>query len=65
MEAVMAGEVTDSQMAAFLVALRAKTETVDEIVGFRDAVLKHAVDLPIDPMVLDIVGLGETPTALW
>ena len=61
MEAVMAGEVTDSQMAAFLVALRAKSETVDEIVGFRDAVLKHAVALPIDPMVLDIVGTGGDP----
>lgn len=61
MEAVMAGEVTDSQMAAFLVALRAKGETVDEIVGFRDAVLQHAVFLPIDPMVLDIVGTGGDP----
>ena len=61
MEAVMAGEVTDSQMGAFLVALRAKGETVDEIVGFRDAVLQHAVSLPIDPMVLDIVGTGGDP----
>jgi anthranilate phosphoribosyltransferase len=61
MEAVMAGEVTDAQLAAFLVALRAKTETVDEIVGFRDAVLNNAVSLPIDPMVLDIVGTGGDP----
>lgn len=61
MESVMAGDVTDSQMAAFLVALRAKSETVDEIVGFRDAVLKHAVELAIDPMVLDIVGTGGDP----
>ena len=61
MEAVMAGNVTDAQMAAFLVALRGKSETVDEIVGFRDAVLKHAVSLPIDPMVLDIVGTGGDP----
>jgi len=61
MEAVMAGEVTDAQLAAFLVALRAKTETVDEIVGFRDAVLNNAVPLPIDPMVLDIVGTGGDP----
>jgi anthranilate phosphoribosyltransferase len=61
MEAVMAGEVTDAQLAAFLVALRAKSETVDEIVGFRDAVLQAAVDLPITPMVLDIVGTGGDP----
>ena len=61
MEAVMAGEVTDSQLPGFLVALRAKTETVDEIVGFRDAILNNAVELPIDPMVLDIVGTGGDP----
>ncbi|MEY2899972.1 MAG: hypothetical protein RL247_138 [Actinomycetota bacterium] len=61
MEAVMAGESTDAQIGAFLVALRAKKETVDEIVGFRDAILNHAVQLPIDPMVLDIVGTGGDP----
>lgn len=61
MEAVMAGEATDAQLAGFLVALRAKSETVDEIVGFRDAVLRHAVELPITPMVLDIVGTGGDP----
>ena len=61
MEAVMEGDVTDAQMAAFLVALRAKSETVDEIVGFRDAVLQKAVSLPIDSMVLDIVGTGGDP----
>ena len=61
MQQVMAGEVTDAQLAAFLVALRAKRETVDEIVGFRDAVLANAVELPITPMVLDIVGTGGDP----
>jgi anthranilate phosphoribosyltransferase len=61
MEAVMAGEATDAQISAFLVALKAKPETVDEIVGFRDAVLRNAVALPIDPMVLDIVGTGGDP----
>ena len=61
MEAVMAGNVTDSQLAAFLVALRAKQETIDEVVGFRDAILAHAVPLPVDPMVLDIVGTGGDP----
>lgn len=61
MEAVMSGDVTDAQLAAFLIALRAKPETVDEVVGFRDAILRHAVELPIDPMVLDIVGTGGDP----
>ncbi len=58
MEQVMTGAVTEAQLAAFLVMLRVKGETVDEIVGFRDAVLEHAVALPVDPMALDIVGTG-------
>ena len=43
------GVATDAQLAAFLIALRLKGETVDEIVGFRDAILEHAVELPVDP----------------
>jgi anthranilate phosphoribosyltransferase len=58
MEQVMTGTATPAQLAGFLVALRVKGETVDEIVGFRDAVLEHAVPLPVDPMALDIVGTG-------
>ncbi|MDR5700120.1 anthranilate phosphoribosyltransferase [Agromyces aerolatus] len=58
MEEVMTGRATQAQLAAFLVALRLKGETVDEIVGFRDAILEHAVPLPVDPMALDIVGTG-------
>jgi anthranilate phosphoribosyltransferase len=58
MEQVMTGQAGDAQLAGFLVALRAKGETVDEIVGFRDAVLEHAVTLDVDPMALDIVGTG-------
>jgi anthranilate phosphoribosyltransferase len=61
MEQVMSGETTDAQLAAFLVALRVKGETVDEIVGFRDAALSHAHPVAIDPMVLDIVGTGGDP----
>jgi anthranilate phosphoribosyltransferase len=58
MRQIMAGEVTPAQLAAFLVALRSKGETVDEIVGFRDAVLAHARPLALDPMAIDIVGTG-------
>jgi anthranilate phosphoribosyltransferase len=58
MRQVMAGEATPSQLAGFLVALRAKGETVDEIVGFRDAILEAALPLPVDSHVLDIVGTG-------
>ncbi|SMQ67502.1 anthranilate phosphoribosyltransferase [Agreia sp. VKM Ac-1783] len=58
MDQIMTGEASDAQLAAFLVALRAKGETVDEIVGFRDAVLDHAISLDVDPLALDIVGTG-------
>ena len=58
MEQVMLGRATPAQLAGFLVALRAKGETVDEIVGFRDAILDHAVPLLVNPMALDIVGTG-------
>lgn len=58
MRKVMSGSATPSQLAGFLVALRAKGETVDEIVGFRDAILEAAVPLPVTADVLDIVGTG-------
>ncbi|MEW1833402.1 anthranilate phosphoribosyltransferase [Microbacterium sp. NPDC079995] len=58
MRQVMQGDATPSQLAAFLVALRAKGETVDEVVGFRDAILEAAVPLPVPADVLDIVGTG-------
>ena len=58
MEQIMLGEASPAQLAGFLVALRAKGETVDEIVGFRDAILDHAVPLNVNSMGLDIVGTG-------
>lgn len=61
MLSVMAGEATPAQLGGLLVALRMKGETVDEIVGFRDAVLANAQPLDVDPMVLDIVGTGGDP----
>jgi anthranilate phosphoribosyltransferase len=61
MQSVMAGEATSAQLAGLLVALRIKGETVDEIVGFRDAVLASSLPLEVDPMVLDIVGTGGDP----
>jgi len=61
MEQVVSGEATEAQLGGFLVALRAKGETVDEIVGFRDAALRHSRSIEIDSMVLDIVGTGGDP----
>ena len=61
MQQVMAGSATSAQLGGLLVALRIKGETVDEIVGFRDAVLDNAEKLDVDPMALDIVGSGGDP----
>ena len=58
MRQVMSGRATPSQLGGFLLALRAKGETVDEIVGFRDAILEAALPLPVPAEVLDIVGTG-------
>ena len=58
MQRIMRGEATSAQLAGFLVALSAKGETVDEVVGFRDAILENALPLSVNPMALDIVGTG-------
>lgn len=58
MTALISGETSDAQIAAFLIALRAKGESIEEIIGFREAVLSHAVELSVPSMALDIVGTG-------
>ncbi|MBP2435962.1 anthranilate phosphoribosyltransferase [Microbacterium amylolyticum] len=58
MRQVMHGEATPAQLGGLLLALRAKGETVEEVIGFRAAILEAAVPLPVDPRVLDIVGTG-------
>src|ERR1700731_3677204 len=47
MAEVLSGKCTDAQIAALLVALRMKGETVEEIVGFAEAIRAAAAPLPI------------------
>jgi len=47
MAEVLAGKCTDSQIAALLVALRMKGETVEEIVGFAEAIRAEATPLEL------------------
>lgn len=55
---VMAGEVSSTLLAAFLVALRAKGETVEELSGLADAMLAHARRFEVAGRAVDIVGTG-------
>jgi anthranilate phosphoribosyltransferase len=43
MEAIMSGAATDSQIAAFLTALRMKGETVEELIGFAQVMRQKVV----------------------
>ena len=58
MEQIMGGEAAEDDMAAFLVALRAKGETLEEISGFVDVMLANALPMPISNDAIDIVGTG-------
>ena len=61
MLAILNGEATTSQIAAFLVALRMKEETADELLGFAQAMREKAarVDASIDSEpLLDTCGTG-------
>jgi len=48
MAEVLAGKCTDAQIAALLISLRMKGETVEEIVGFAEAIRAAAAPLPIE-----------------
>jgi len=57
MSEILRGEATDAQIAALLVALHMKGETVEEIVGFAQAIRSAAVPLQTeDGEALDVSG---------
>jgi anthranilate phosphoribosyltransferase len=53
---ILAGETTDAQIAALLVALHMKGETVEEIVGFAEAIRAAATPLVTHDSALDVSG---------
>ena len=59
MRIVMNGEATDAQIGAFLMGLRLKSETIDEITGATEVMRELATKVSINasPLV-DIVGTG-------
>ncbi|MFF2243875.1 anthranilate phosphoribosyltransferase [Arthrobacter sp. NPDC058130] len=58
MNSIMSGEATPAQVAGFLVALRSKGETVDELSGLVEAMISNANPIDIAGEKLDIVGTG-------
>jgi len=62
MATILAGEATAAQLIGFVVALRAKGESPEELSGLLDAVLEAATIVPLPPELrdraVDIVGTG-------
>jgi anthranilate phosphoribosyltransferase len=62
MNAVLLGEASSAQIAAFVMALRSKGETADELQGMLAAVLDASESVPLDAKFsahsIDIVGTG-------
>lgn len=58
---ILAGGATDAQIAAFIVALRLKGETVEEVAGMVGAMLDAAAPLELPPGTIDVVGTGGSP----
>ncbi len=60
MSEILSGKCTDAQIAALLVALHMKGETVEEIVGFAEAIRAAAVPLELSrDSTLDVSGTGR------
>jgi anthranilate phosphoribosyltransferase len=55
---ILSGEATPAQLGAFLIALRLKGETVDEIAGMASEMREHALRVNVDGPLLDTCGTG-------
>ncbi|MEU8823743.1 anthranilate phosphoribosyltransferase [Streptomyces sp. NPDC048636] len=58
MDRIMRGEATDAQIAGFIVSLRAKGETVEEVSGLVRTMYDHATVIEVPGDTVDIVGTG-------
>src|SRR2546427_9471152 len=60
---IMRGDATPSQIAGFVVALRIKGETVDEITGFARTARAVATPIHVEGALLDTCGTGGAALA--
>jgi anthranilate phosphoribosyltransferase len=58
MEQVMLGEATPVQLAGFVVALRAKGESPEEVAGLVSTMLAHAQQIDVPGPIVDTCGTG-------
>lgn len=58
MTEIMNGEATSAQLAAFLIALRIKGETVEELTGMAEVMRRFAVPVPVEGALVDTCGTG-------
>jgi anthranilate phosphoribosyltransferase len=58
MREIMAGEASEAQVGAFMMALRSKGESVAELAGLVDEMLERSVILDTGDDAVDIVGTG-------
>ena len=59
MDQIMSGQATDAQIGAFLVALRIKGETIDEIAGGAEVMREKATPIvTVRPDLIDTCGTG-------
>ncbi len=57
-DTILSGGVTNAQSAAFLMALRVRGETIDEIAGAASAMRGKMLTVKAPPEAIDIVGTG-------
>ncbi len=62
---VMDGEATPAQLAALLIALRVRTETVDELAGFAQAMRQRVVRVQAPAGAVDTCGTGGDGAATF
>lgn len=58
MNEIMAGQASDIEIAAYLMGLAVKNESIPEIVGSAQAMIAHSVEIPAELAAMDIVGTG-------
>ena len=58
MHEILTGAATPAQLGAFLIALRLKGETVDEITGMASVMRQHALRVEVEGPLLDTCGTG-------